>query len=174
MILRVALAACMAGAVAAPALAVAPTGGFFVHLNQQNITGFSDSRRSVTFYDADDINSGSASPIFSVQIPGEFIGPGFNGEELDAIAADPTTGDVYVLGFDSLDLGASPGDTEAGGALGATDSQGDYDLYRINFGLIYDHWSDNFQGTTVTNGVTAGVGGTSSIHPCWCSCWWFR
>ena len=162
MILRVALAACMAGAVAAPALAVAPTGGFFVHLNQQNVSSFSDSRRSVTFYDADDINSGSASPLFSVHIPGEFIDPGqYNGEEVDAIAADPTTGDVYVLSFDS----GTAGNVVSGGAGAPVDTEGDFDLYKINFATIYDHWSNNFQGTTVTNGVTAGVGGVAPTVP---------
>ncbi len=70
--------------------AIAPAGGFLVHLNQQNVSGFSDSRRSVTFYAADDLGGG---PLFSVHIPGEVISPGtYNGEELDAVATDPLTG----------------------------------------------------------------------------------
>ncbi|MEQ8847223.1 PEP-CTERM sorting domain-containing protein [Botrimarina sp.] len=137
-----------------------PTGGFFVHLNQQQNN--SDSRRSVTFYSADDLNSGAASPLFSVHVPGEIIGPGsYNFEEVSAIAADPFTGDVYVAAFDSGDVGS----VETGGEFSPADSDGDLDIYRIDFATVYDHWASNFQGTTVTAGSTPGVGGAAPFIP---------
>lgn len=139
--------------VAPPTLAVAPAGGFLVHLGQQ--ANFSDSRRSVTFYATDDIGGG---PIFSVHLPGEIINPGsYNYEELSAIAADPMTGDVYVLAYDSGDVGGVESSASA-----PDDTEGDLDLYRINFALAYDHWSENFQGTIAAG--SAGVGGRR--RPC--------
>ena len=153
------------------ARAEAPTGGFLVHLNQQ--TSFSDSRRSVTFYDADNLASGSASPLFSVHIPGEIRGLGaYNPEEVSAIATDPNTGDVYVL---SLDLG-TVGNVATETLDAPIDTDGDFDLYKINFQAIYDHWSTNFRGTSVVADITT-AGGFS----CWrcrasysnrCSRWW--
>ncbi|MGL4512899.1 MAG: hypothetical protein ACRCT8_07385 [Lacipirellulaceae bacterium] len=153
-----ALSACAFSAVSP---AAAPTGGFFVHLNQQNTTGNSDSRRSVTFYDADDL-TGAASPLFSVHIPGEQRSVGnYNGEEADAIATDPTTGDVYVLSFDSGTAGVV--DSATGDA--PTDTEGDLDVYKIDFQSIYQHWSTNFQGTTVARNATTGVGGVAPFVP---------
>ncbi|MEO1065671.1 MAG: hypothetical protein AAFZ07_30030, partial [Actinomycetota bacterium] len=116
---RTPAAAIAAALLTATAALAQPTGGFFVHMNQQNTGSFSDSRRSVTFYSGAELNTGAASPLFSVHIPGEIINLGdYNGEELDAIAADPLTGDVYIASFDSGTVGAvesgefSPNDTE--------------------------------------------------------------
>lgn len=164
MVVFTSLAMALGGVFSPPTKAVAPSGGFFVHVNQQSNN--SDSRQSVTFYDADDLNSGSASPLFSVHVPGEIITftetqLSYNFEELGAIAADPNTGDVYIISFDS----GSTGSVDDGGNIGPDDTDGDLDLYRVNFAAIYDHWSTNFAGTTVTAGVTPGVGGVSPTIP---------
>src|SRR5687768_776077 len=109
----------------------APTGGFVAVLNEQNLNG--DSMRSVTFFDADAANL----PLFSVfvgyEIPGNF-------EDPTAITVNPVNGDVYVLSFDSGNVGVpdSVGDT-----------QGDLDIARIPFATIYDHWAANFEGKDV-------------------------
>ncbi len=159
---RSALACLILAGLAAPSLAATPVGGFFVHMNQQNVTGFGDSRRSVTFYDADDFGVTNPSPLFSVHIPGEQRAIGsYNGEELDAITVDPTTGDVYVLAFDS----GTQGSVDTGTGDAPNDTEGDLDLYRIDFQAVYDHWSTNFEGTTVTAGVTPGVGGVAPTVP---------
>ncbi len=120
--------------VAVPSVAsAAADGGFFVHVNQQQNN--SDSRRSVTFYDADDMSA----PIFSV-FPG-FEG-GTNFEEVEAIDVDPVTGDVYMLAFDS----GSPGVPDTNGI---PDSQGVLDLYRIDFQAAYNYWEANLEGKDV-------------------------
>ncbi len=118
---------------AVPALATAaPTGGFFVHINEQST--YSDSKKSVTFYDADDIAGGA---LFSV-----FIGfedpTNSNLEEITNIAVDPATGDVYVLGFDSGTTGVLD--------AGNNDTDGDFDIFRIDFQAAYSNWETNFQG----------------------------
>jgi hypothetical protein len=120
-------------AMALPAAATAaPTGGFFAHINEQS--SYSDSKKSVTFYDADDIASGA---LFSV-----FIGfedpTNSNFEEITNIAVDPATGDVYVLGFDS----GSTGVLDAAN----NDTDGDFDLFRIDFQAAYNDWEAKFQG----------------------------
>lgn len=103
---------------------------FLVVLNENSNN--SDSRRSVTYFDADDFDSG---PLFSVflgfEIPGNF-------EDPDTLAVDPATGDVYVTAFDS-------------GAAGTeiTDTNGDIDIYKIPFNTVFSHWQSNFQGQDV-------------------------
>jgi len=143
---------------AGPTALAAPTGGFLVHLNENQSN--SDSRRSVSIYDADELGAG---PLFSVVIPLEnFVASGDvsqnNYEETSAITVDPNTGDVYVLSFDS---------TSGTGMIGGVafpgtefeDTEGDYDIYKINFATVYDHWATNFQGTTAAG--KPGVGGTT-------------
>ena len=115
----------------------APTGGFLAILNEGS--SFGDSPRTIGFYDAADLSGG---PLFSV-----FIGyerPG-NFRELSAITSDPATGDVYVLGFDS----GVPGFVDDIGTVDTSDddTNGDYDLYKIDFQSLYSHWETNFKGT---------------------------
>ncbi len=156
------VASCLVGGGLDHLWAAAPMGGFMAHLNQQNTTGFSDSRRSVTYY-SDDI---AAGPLFSVHIPGENVEfgqfPSYNGEELDAIATDPLTGDTYILAFDST-TGGMVGDTETNFGTGALDTLGDFDLYRIDFRAAYEHWSSTFQGQMAAG--MPGVGGPAPFVP---------
>lgn len=127
----------------------APTGGFVAVLNEQNANG--DSMRSVSFFDTDALNA----PLFSVFIGHELPG---NFEEISAITVDPATGDVYVLSFDSGPIGVPDG---------AGDTQGDYDLHKIPFATVYDHWAANFEGHDV-NGEALAAGpaptGTNNMN----------
>ena len=148
----------IAGAMVGVKTSAAPSGGFLVHVNENQQQ--SDSRRSITFYDADGIGGG---PLFSVVIPLEnFVASGDvsqnNYEELGAITIDPATGDVYLISFDS---------TSGTGMIGGVafpgtefeDTEGDFDLYRINFGTVYTHWESTFMGQTAAG--MPGVGGTT-------------
>lgn len=120
--------------------AAAPTGGFLAVMNENGNN--SDSRLAITFFDVDEFDQG---PLFSV-----FIGyerPG-NRRELSAIEADPVTGDIYVVGFDS----GTPGAVDNLGTpaeLTDDDSSGDYDLYKIDFASLYGNWETNYKGKDV-------------------------
>jgi hypothetical protein len=118
-----------------PALAEAPTGGFLAVSNTRR--DFGDSMNTIAFFDVDDLST----PLFSVYIGDEF-GTTNNWEEPTAIAADPATGDIYVVAFDSNTGGIGNNDDWG-------DTIGDLDLYKIDFGAVYDHWSTNFQGQNV-------------------------
>jgi hypothetical protein len=114
-------------------------------LNEAN--QFGDSMRSVTFFDADD----ASLPLFSVfvgyEIPGNF-------EDPTAISVNPANGDVYVLSFDSGNVGMPD-------PVG--DTQGDLDIARIPFATVYDHWVANFEGKDVQGqGLVAGPAPTGS------------
>lgn len=126
------LACCLTAAVSI----AAPTGGFLAILNENS--SFADNRRSIGFYDVDELDAG---PLFSV-----FIGyerPG-NFRELSAITSDPLTGDVYLVGYDS---GTAGNVDTVGAGPEDDDTEGDYDLYKIDFQSLYTHWETNFQGT---------------------------
>jgi hypothetical protein len=129
----------------------AQTGNFAVVLNEAYNWG--DSRKSVTYYDADDLASG---PLFSVFLGYEYS---TNYEDPNAIDVDPATGDVYVLGFDS----GTPGDINDLGTPtdpSDDDGNGDLDLYKIDFSLVYSHWENNFKGKDVRSlGGDLQVGG---------------
>jgi hypothetical protein len=139
--------------------AVLPTGGFLAVMNETTNNSNGDSQRSITFFDADEIGSG---PLFSVFVPWEDAGTGggaTNFEELQAITADPATGDIYFLSFDS----GVPG---TGGSGNPPETSGDMDLYRIQFSSLYNHWSTNFQGQDVrTLGGALTVGGQTPTGP---------
>lgn len=127
--------------------AAEPLGGFFAVLNTQSNN--SDSPKSVIFYDTDEIASGAASPLFSVNIPGDRYGASsYNRDEPSTLAVDPATGDIYVLAFDSGNPDVV--DFTSAAVDSPDDNDGDWDLFKIDFGLVYDHWSSNFEGTTVT------------------------
>ncbi len=122
----------------------AQTGGFVAVLDKTQNNG--DSRRSVVFFDTDDLSA----PIFSVFVGAEG-GGGFNYEDPDSITVNPATGDVYVLAFDSP-AGAPlvPASTELE-PDGTLDTQSDLDLYRIDFSAAYNAWQSN-GGTYMTFG----------------------
>jgi hypothetical protein len=135
----------------------APSGQFLVNINDSRTPFFSDSQQSITFWDTQSLAGG---PLFSVHIPGEFfsnpageLGDGFNKDEPEAIAVDPTTGDVYVLVYDS---GSTAGTIENAGSDYA-DVEGDIDLYKINTQSVVNHWISNFEGQDAR--TNAGVGG---------------
>jgi hypothetical protein len=135
-------------------------GGFLAVMNERQTTpsgGGSpgDSWRSVTFFDVDEFNDG---PLFSVFIGYERSG---NNRELSAISADPETGDIYVLGFDSGAVGnvdnvGTPGDPTD------DNTEGDYDIYKIDFASIYADWETNFKGKDVR---TLGLVDAFSVAP---------
>jgi hypothetical protein len=149
------LAACfVSGAIAQPT-------SFVGVLN--SATSNADSRRSVTFYDGADIGAG---PLFSVFLGFEIHGSSSNSyEDPSAITVDPATGDVYILAFDSgqstsagvVDInppGPENGGTGDAGAPAVDtpdddDTIADWDLYRINFQTVFDHWNTNFRGHDV-------------------------
>jgi hypothetical protein len=111
-------------------------------------TSNADSRRSVSFYDADNI---AAGPLFSVFCGFENHGVSSNAyEDPSVISVDQSTGDVYFLGFDNINP-ANP--TQYGvdnnGTTGTTaddDTIGDFDLYKIDFKTVLNNWKTNFQG----------------------------
>ncbi|WP_428388616.1 PEP-CTERM sorting domain-containing protein [Mucisphaera sp.] len=114
------------------ALASSPTGGFIAIGDIGNSTATSDT---ITFYSTDSL----ATPLFTVALPFETTTS--NREDFSALTVNPTTGDVYVLAFDS----GNPGDevTSTGFANNQTDTEGDSDLYRIDFDLFYNDWVTN-------------------------------
>ncbi len=127
-----------------PSQAIGQTGRFLTVLNEQNGNG--DSTRSITYFDADSLATG---PLFSVFIGYDEAG---NTEEMSAIDVDPATGDVFVIAFDS----GTPGTLSASG----DDTNGDLDLYKIDFSDVFDHWATNFEGKNVrTLGGALTVGG---------------
>ncbi len=123
---------------------------FSVVLNEN--PNFGDSRKSVTFYDADALGGG---PLFSVFTGYESSN---NFDEPNAIAVDPATGDVYILAFDSGVAGAL--DSASGNGIfsgpDGDDTEGDYDLLRINFSTVFTDWKANYQGVDVRSPLIVG------------------
>jgi hypothetical protein len=104
---------------------------------------------SVLFYDVTDIGNGGAdvfnnSPLFSVWMGYElFEGeqndmpeglPTGNREEFSAITVNPANGTMYAVAFDS---GAPSALDDVG------DTQGDFDLYRIDYQMILNDFVTN-------------------------------
>lgn len=88
---------------------------------------WSSTRRSVVFYDPE---VSMDDPMFAVFVGYEQVG---NFEDPGAITVDPATGDVYVLAYDS----------GIAGQVDGPDGDGDFDLYRIDYGLCYSDWQAN-------------------------------
>ncbi|MEM7578183.1 MAG: PEP-CTERM sorting domain-containing protein [Planctomycetota bacterium] len=160
---RILLAAALASPIAIGGLAQAqPTGGFIAGLDLA--TGFTDSTRSVVFFDVDDLSA----PLFSVYVGDE---DGF--EDPTALTVNPNTGLVYVAAYDS----GTPGSTRTIASTGDTDTSGDIDLYTIDFTTLYNDWTTNQTGyVQYVPQVTAGpppfggdpifpavVGGTTQV-----------
>ncbi len=105
---------------------------------------------SLIFYDVTDIGHGATSgvfnndPLFSVWMGFEiFEGelndqpqglPFGNREEFSAFTFNPANGTIYAIAFDS---GAPPAVDPVG------DSQGDFDLYRIDYQAMLKDFNDN-------------------------------
>ncbi len=105
---------------------------------------------SVVFYDVTDIGNGAtsgvfnSSPLFSVWMGFEnFDGerndlpeglPAGNREEFSALTFNPANGTIYAVAFDS---GAASVPDNVG------DTQGDFDLYKIDYQAILDDFVSN-------------------------------
>ncbi|MEQ9454757.1 MAG: hypothetical protein RLN76_09235 [Phycisphaeraceae bacterium] len=116
-----------------------PQGGFIAVGDIGNATA---TRDAVTFYSTMDLNT----PIFTVALP--FETDTSNYEDFSNLTVNPTTGDVYVLAFDSGTSGNVVPST--GFANNQNDTEGDSDLYRINFADFYNDWAANQGGQYVT------------------------
>ena len=141
--LRQSLAALSAALIATTSAAAGPTGDFVALLDKQS--SFGDSKKSVVYYDTNDMSS----PLFAIQSPFED-----NVDEPDSLAVDPATGNTYLAAFDSGD----PSSTSTT-VTGATDTDGDMDLYRTNFAAAYNDWTNN-QNNQYTTYVGQQVGST--------------
>jgi hypothetical protein len=140
----------------------APSGGFAVVLDK-NQTQNGDSKRSLVFFDTDDMTA----PLFGVFLGTEATSGTSASifEDPDSITVDPSTGDVYVLAFDS----GIPSDPQLIQIEpdGDIDGRGDYDLLKVDFRSAYDHWAANFQGsgTYVTYGDGSSAFDGSHTNP---------
>jgi hypothetical protein len=147
--------------------ATARAQSFMAVLNEA--TSNADSRRSVTYFDGENPDS----PLFSVFIPFEIHGGSQHSyEDPSAISVDPTTGDIFILAFDSgsgTTVGEDQNVTDFGnpgpGVENDDDTTNDWDLYRINFQTVYDHWSTNFQGRDIRNDGMSPMVGNNAPTP---------
>jgi len=121
---------------ASAAYSAAPVGTFTAVLNENRTNG--DSMNTVSFFSGSDLTA----PLFSVYVGREPQGSN-EWEEPTAITVNPTTGDVYVVCFDSGTPAAAENPDPSG------DAQADLDLLKIDFAAAYNHWSTNLQGHNV-------------------------
>ncbi|QDU70752.1 PEP-CTERM sorting domain-containing protein [Mucisphaera calidilacus] len=115
-----------------------PTGGFIAVGDVGNATATSDT---VTFYSTDDLSS----RLFSVALPFESAS---NNEDFDALTVNPFTGEVYVTAVDSGTPGTVVTTTDL--QTNVQDTDGDLDLYRIDFAAFYNDWVNNQNMADVT------------------------
>lgn len=140
---------------------------FIVSGNQDQNNG--STRRAIDYFDVSALsaNPGQQQGVFG-QKPRLSVWVGYeitqatpiptggtlaarNFEEISAVAVNPINGDTYQLAFDSI-----TGGTE-GAADPVGDTQGDYDLYRINFARVYNDM--------IANGRPRGVMYTDATSP---------
>lgn len=121
-----------------------------------------DNKRTVLYYDAANI---AAGPLFSVFLPYE-NGTGNLYEDPSSVTVNPSTGDIYIFAFDSaptadqwsIDPGNDPGTAD-------DDTNGDWDLYRINFSTVFNNWKTNYMGQQVRTIVGPNaVGGPAPTY----------
>jgi len=154
-------AALFAAAFAGPVLAQ-PTGGFIAVLDDD--ANNSNSSKSVVFYDADDMSS----PLFAVfmgwkdsntqLVIGQPVTTG-DARSVQSMAIDPATGDTYIL---AIDRDAPQGtvytpdadDITYGGL--SSNTEGDYDLLKVDFQFAYNDWVNNQGSAYVTYINTPG------------------
>jgi PEP-CTERM motif len=151
----------LAALLAAPVMAQ-PTGGFIAVLDDDKNN--SDSSKSVVFYDADDMSS----PMFAVfmgwkdsntqLVIGNPVTTG-DSRSVQSMAIDPVTGDTYIL---AIDRDAPQGtvytpdaDDINFGSL-SPNTEGDYDLLKVNFQFAYNDWVNNQGSAYVTYINTPG------------------
>ncbi len=162
----------LAAMLAAPVMAQ-PTGGFIAVLDDDSNN--SNSSKSVVFYDADDMST----PMFAVfmgwkdsntqLVIGQPVTTG-DARSVQSMAIDPVTGDTYVL---AIDRDAPQGtlytpdadDINFGGL--SSNTEGDYDLLKVNFQFAYNDWVNNQGSAYVTYINTPGqtfTGGTANAN----------
>jgi len=129
--------------------------------------GFGSTKRAVSFYDVTNLNGGSVfgqQPLFSVWTGYEYTSgaPGSpNLEEIESITFNPINGTMYIASFDSVASGASVGDVDHVG-----DTQGDYDLYRVDYQeLLKDYQSNNRPMGTMYVPTVGPDGSLNVAHP---------
>lgn len=113
---------------------------------------FGTTQRAINYYDVTDVTTNGGNlfnqtPLFSVWT-GYEIGAQGNYEDPGAITVNPANGDTYVLAYDS---GSTPGQVVDG------DTEGDYDLYRIDYQSILNDFVSNSRpaGTMYAPALTA-------------------
>ncbi|WP_197525795.1 PEP-CTERM sorting domain-containing protein [Pseudobythopirellula maris] len=123
---------------------------------------FGSTRRSLNFYDVTSITGDGASnpsnvfnqtPLFSVW-GGYEDSIGSNFEDPDTFAVNPFNGNVYLMAFDS---------GPAGVVDSAGDTQGDLDLYEIDYQLILNDFETNSR--TPGTMYAPAVGPDGAINP---------
>lgn len=128
---------------------------------------WSNTKRAVNFYDISSITDDGAvnatlGDVFN-QTPLFSVWTGFeraitqNYDDPGTITVNPHNGTVYMAAYDS----GTPGDVDAGG-----DTEGDYDLYRMDYQEILNDWETNGYAKGVMYAPTTGPDGSPSIpHP---------
>ncbi len=123
---------------------------------------FGTTQRSISFYDVTEVGTATtsdpavfgANPLFTVWTG--FEAP-FNFEDVDSIAVNPFNGTVYLAAFDS----GTAGNVDASG-----DTEGDLDLYRIDFQTILDDYVSNGRARGTLYGPSVDPTGSSNVdHP---------
>ncbi len=152
--------ALLAALLAAPV--VAQTGGFIAVLDDDRNN--SNSSKSVVFYDSDDMST----PMFAVfmgwkdsttqLVIGNPVTTGST-RSVQSMAIDPVTGDTYVLAIDrdgtqGTVFTPDADDITFGGL--SSNTEGDYDLLKVNFQFAYNDWVTNQASSYVTYINTPG------------------
>ncbi len=150
-------AACAVGACNAPAEGAAPPPRKIVALLDAT-QNFGTTRRSVNFYDVTDLTGTvfNQAPLFSAWTGYEDFST-LNFEDPDALTVNPINGTVYMTAFDS----GTAGTIDAAG-----DTEGDYDLYRIDYQEILKDFLTNGRAVGTMYAPTTGPDGTvNPQHP---------
>lgn len=119
---------------------------------------FGTTRRAVNFYDITTLSGAvyNQQPLFSVWTGYESAATA-NFEDPDAITVNPVNGTVYVSAFDS----GTAGLVDAFG-----DTEGDYDLYRIDYQKILADFKVNSRPRGTMYAPTTGPDGSANVsHP---------
>lgn len=125
---------------------------------------FGNTQRAINFYDVTNLSGGSVfgqQPLFSVWTGWENASGSGNFEEIDSITVNPVNGTVYVVGYDS-----KPNPAAEGVQDGVGDTQGDYDLYRIDYQSILDYYvANNLPKGTMFAPAIGPDGAVNEPHP---------
>ncbi len=120
---------------------------------------FGTTKRAVSFYDVTDLSGSNVfnqQPLFSVWT-GYEDSAGLNFEDPDSITVNPINGTVYLAAFDSGPAGV----VDATG-----DTQGDIDLYRIDYQEILNDFITNGRAQGTMYAPTTGPDGAfQEDHP---------